>query len=110
MGSRITGKAGQVWIPTGDGISVSNAALVMAALKTLQGKNYTNRFYATSSRSMWNRGMGISARIQGIVGEASITPASGNNAVQTNAFSFYKDNGAIQSAPADTNIAITSNK
>ncbi|MBF0546226.1 MAG: hypothetical protein HQM08_17415 [Candidatus Riflebacteria bacterium] len=106
MGVRKTGKYGQIMIPTGDGIQVANAALTKSASKTIQGTVFSNRFYATASRSMWNKGKGISARIQGIVGEASVTPATGNNNVQTNAFSYYKDNGTIQSAPADTSVTI----
>lgn len=100
--ARITGKRGELWIPTGDGISLSNQALTKNATKTIQGVAYANRFYGTSSRTAWNRSKGMSARLQGIVGEASITPGTANDTVDVSAFTFYRDNGAAVSVAAQT--------
>jgi hypothetical protein len=46
---RITGKSGQVYLPTGDGISLSNQALTMSASKTIQGVATPTAFTAPAA-------------------------------------------------------------
>lgn len=109
MALRKTGKRGQIYIPLSDGNAVSNAALTMSASKTIGGVSYTNRFYGTATRSMWNRGKPITVIQQGIIGEATITPASGNDTVQTVAnISYFKDaSSGVQTAAIDSSITVT---
>lgn len=109
MALRKTGKRGQIFIPLSDGNSYSNTALTAVASKSIGGVTYTDRFVGTAVRSMWNRAKPISATLQGIVGEAAIAPASGNDKVCTQAaISYFKDGAAgVQTAAIDADIAVT---
>ena len=104
---RITGKRGEVYLPTGDGISLSNQALTVSASKTIQGTTYTNQFYGTSTRTAWNRGKALSVRLQGIVGEATIYPSTTNNKVWVSPFRIYKDNGTVVTASTAQELTLT---
>jgi hypothetical protein len=105
---RITGKKGVLYIPLADGLSISNAALTKSATKEIGGVSYANRFYGTSSRSSWQKSKDPTVRLQGIVGEATITPGTANNTVDVSAFSYYDDNGAVNTSTAAT-LTLTRN-
>lgn len=100
--SRITGRKGEVYIPLSKGISMSNQRLQVDASKEIQGVTYTSRFYETSSRTSWNKGETISVRLQGIVGEATITPGTAVDSIDVSAFQYYDDNGTVNTATAAT--------
>jgi hypothetical protein len=108
MGLRATGKHGQIWVPMNDGIVVSNATLTKQASYTIAGTAYADRVYINTN-SHWNRNQPISVTIQGIVGEASVTPTGVNNEVQTTAaISYYKDDtSGLQTAAIDSSITVT---
>jgi hypothetical protein len=103
---RITGKKGALYIPMGDGNSITNAVLTLSASKTLGGTTYTNRWVGTSARSAWNKSKSPSVRLQGFVGEVTITPSSTNNKVWVSANSYYKDNTTLQTG-ALTEVTLT---
>jgi len=106
MAGRTTGRFAKIYMALGHGASVSNAALTLSASKEIQGVTYTSRFYGYSG-AIFNRAKALTVRIQGIVGAMDlITPASGNNVVQTPAFSYYKDASTIQSVSADTSVTV----
>ncbi len=106
-----TGRYGKLKVPINNGIQFSNLALTKEATKTIGGKVFANRFHDTIN-NFWNGDPAYKAtwRLQGIAGEASISPASGNDAVQTPAISYFKDNSSPtpSTAAADTNIALGS--
>jgi hypothetical protein len=103
-----TGRYGKIQAPVNDGVLFTNVALTKEAIKTIGNKVYTNRFYGHAN-SFWNGNPSYKPtwRLQGIIGEASITATGVNNEVSTNAFSYYKDNGAIATAAADTSVTVT---
>lgn len=106
MGLRKTGNFGQIYLPLNEGVAVVNAVLTLSASKTIQGQAYAKRFHGHAS-THWNRGKGITLALQGLLGEASITPASGNDAVQTPVLGYLKDNTGAQTAAADTSVSVT---
>ena len=105
--ARITGKRGELYLPTGKGNSLSNQALTVSASKEIQGTTYTNRFYGTSSRSAWNKSETITARLQGIVGEITISPGTANDTIDVTAGSYHKDTSGVQTSTAGTGVSVT---
>lgn len=106
MGLRQTGKYGKIYLPVGDGTVTNNTELTMTAAKTIGGTLYTNRFFGKAS-TYWNRNKALTVRIQGIVGSVDIQPTGANNEVSVTGFSYYKDNGTIQTAAADSSVVVT---
>jgi hypothetical protein len=107
--ARITGKRGEVYVPTGDGLSISNVALTKNATKTIQGTEYANRFYATSARSAWNKGKNPTVRLQGIIGAPTLSPGTANNTVVLSALKWHKDNSGVQSYTSTQTLTLTRN-
>lgn len=107
---RKSGNWGQISVPANSGVAVSNAALTPSSSKTIGQKTYTDRFCGHAS-THWNTDSDastpISVRLQGIIGEASITPHASADKIATSAFSIYKDNGAIVTVAADTDVSLT---
>lgn len=102
--ARITGKSGEVYISLGDGISLSNQALAMAASKTIQGTAYANRFYGTSTSSQWNKSKVPTVRLQGLTGEATVVPGTAVDTVDVSALKLFYDNSVV--TPTTTVTAV----
>jgi len=107
MGSRKTGKYGKIYMPLSDGILVSEALLVKSASKTIGGTAYANRFWGTSSRSMWNRQQGITVKVEGFSGAPSITPAASgtDNLVDIASTPFFASGVDSADSTAITDLA-----
>jgi hypothetical protein len=91
---RQTGKYGQVYLPSGSGVLVSNQALTKSASKEIGGVTYTNQFYGTTG-ALWNKGKDMSVRIPGIIGDLSLlTPGTANSTVDMAATSIYLNNSS----------------
>jgi hypothetical protein len=103
-----TGRYGKIQAPVNDGILFTNVALTKVASITIGNKVYVNRFFQHAS-GYWNGNPAYKPtfRLQGIIGEASITPTGVNNEVSVNGFNYYKDNGAVQTAAADASVTVT---
>lgn len=104
---RKNGDFGMIMMPLNDGVAVTNAELTLAASKVLGGKTFLNLFLG-HALTHWNADKDITVRIQGIIGEASIAPATGNDTVQTTAaIKYFKDNTTVQTAAIDASISVT---
>ena len=109
MATPKTGRFGKLQAPLNDGIQYSNVALTLSASKTIGGKVLTNRFFGHTAK-YWNKNPTYKAsfRIQGIVGTAEIQPGSANDKISIKAaFSYYKDNGTVQTSAAPSDVSVT---
>jgi len=104
---RKTGRRGAFFLPVSEGVAITNEALALSASKTIGGTAYTDRFLGTSSRTAWNKAQALSARVQGIVGEVTISPGAAADQIDVTAFSYHKDNTGVQSAAATDALGIT---
>jgi len=102
---RKTGKYGTVHVPQSSGVLMSNDELSLVASKEIMGETYANRFFGKTG-ALFNGEKPLTIRLQGIVGAASIVPASGDDKVASSAFSFFKDAGTKTNVAANASITV----
>jgi len=103
---RKTGKYGTVLVPQSSGVLMSNVELELVASKEIMGEIYANRFFAKTG-AFFNGEKPLSVRLQGIIGAASIMPASGDDKAASSAFNLFKDAGAKTPVAANAAVAIS---